>query len=47
VVRVHPRSLGLGRHRVVARVRFESASGTAPQPFGRCAQQQVAPRFTG
>jgi uncharacterized repeat protein (TIGR01451 family) len=50
-VRVHPRSLGLGRHRVVARVRFDSASGTAPQrfrlTFRRCAQQQVAPRFTG
>lgn len=50
-VRVHPRSLGLGRHRVVARVKFESASGTAPQrfrlTFRRCAQQQVAPRFTG
>jgi uncharacterized repeat protein (TIGR01451 family) len=50
-VRLHPRALGLGRHRVVARVRFVSASGTAPQrfrlTFRRCAAQQVAPRFTG
>jgi uncharacterized repeat protein (TIGR01451 family) len=50
-VKVKPRRYGLGRHRVVARVRFVAASGTAPRTlrltFRRCAQGEVAPRFTG
>jgi hypothetical protein len=50
-VKVKPRRYGFGRHRVVARVRFVAASGTAPRTlrltFRRCAQGAVAPRFTG
>jgi uncharacterized repeat protein (TIGR01451 family) len=48
---VNPRGLGFGRHRVVARVRFVSGSGTSarrlPLTFRRCARGTVAPRFTG
>jgi hypothetical protein len=50
-IKVKPRRYGFGRHRVVARVRFVAASGTAPRTlrltFRRCAQDTVAPRFTG
>jgi hypothetical protein len=50
-VKVTPRRYGFGRHRVVARVRFVAASETAPRTlrltFRRCAQDAVAPRFTG
>jgi uncharacterized repeat protein (TIGR01451 family) len=50
-IKVKPRRYGFGRHRVVARVRFVAASGTAPRTlrltFRRCAQDEVAPRFTG
>ena len=50
-VKVRPRGLGFGRHRVVARVRFVAASETRPRTlrltFRRCARQTVAPRFTG
>ena len=50
-VRINPQRLGFGRHRVIARVRFVKASGTAarslPLTFRRCAQGAVAPRFTG
>lgn len=50
-VRVRPTGLGLGFHRVTARVRFVGASGTAPRTlrltFRRCARQTVSPRFTG
>jgi uncharacterized repeat protein (TIGR01451 family) len=50
-VRVRPKGLGLGFHRVIARVRFVGASETAPRTlrltFRRCARQTVSPRFTG
>jgi hypothetical protein len=50
-VKINPRNLGLGRHRVVARVRFDAATGTEarrlPLTFRRCARQTVQPRFTG
>jgi len=50
-IKVKPRGYGFGRHRVVARVRFVAASGTAPRTlrltFRRCAQDEGAPRFTG
>jgi uncharacterized repeat protein (TIGR01451 family) len=50
-IKVKPRRYGFGRHRVVARVRFVAASGTAPRTlrltFRRCAQDAAAPRFTG
>jgi hypothetical protein len=42
---------GIGRHRIIARVRFDAASGTRserlPLTFRRCARGAVAPRFTG
>jgi hypothetical protein len=48
---VNPARYGLGRHKVVALVRFTAASGTKarrlPLTFRRCAQGAVAPRFTG
>jgi hypothetical protein len=50
-VKVRPGRLGFGRHKIVARVVFTAASGTAarnlPLTFRRCAQGAVAPRFTG
>jgi uncharacterized repeat protein (TIGR01451 family) len=50
-IKVKPRGLGFGRHRVVARVTFTRASGTAPRTlrltFRRCSQGAIAPRFTG
>jgi hypothetical protein len=50
-VTVRPSRLGFGRHRVVARVRFVSGSGTTPRrlrlTFRRCARQTLTPRFTG
>jgi uncharacterized repeat protein (TIGR01451 family) len=50
-VKVVPRRLGFGRHRVVARVRFQKAtrtrSRTLPLTFRRCARQVIQPRFTG
>ena len=50
-VKVRPRGLGFGIHRVTARVRFVAGSGTRARTlrltFRRCARQTVAPRFTG
>lgn len=50
-IKVKPRGLGFGRHRIVARVRFDADSGTRarriPLTFQRCARQVVQPRFTG
>jgi hypothetical protein len=50
-VKVRPGRLGFGRHKIVARVVFTAASGTAarsiPLTFRRCPQGAVAPRFTG
>jgi hypothetical protein len=50
-VRVRAQRLALGRHRVLARVTFVSASQTRPRTlrmtFRRCARSQVSPRFTG
>ena len=50
-VRVRPRRLALGRHRVVARVTFLSASETRARTlrmtFRRCGRGEVSPRFTG
>jgi hypothetical protein len=48
---VNPSKYGLGRHKIVALVRFRAQSGTKarklPLTFRRCAQGAVAPRFTG
>lgn len=50
-VRINPRSLRFGLHRIVARVRFTSGSGTRAKVlrlrFQRCAKALVSPRFTG
>jgi hypothetical protein len=50
-VRIRPSSVGLGVHRVTARVVFRTASGTRPRTyllsFQRCARRVIAPRFTG
>jgi hypothetical protein len=49
--KIRPRGLGLGLHRVTARVRFVAAARTPARTlrltFRRCARQTVAPRFTG
>jgi ketosteroid isomerase-like protein len=49
--KIRPRGLGLGIHRVTARVRFVASSRTPARTlrltFRRCARQTVAPRFTG
>jgi hypothetical protein len=48
---IHPSKFGVGRHRLIALVKFTQRSGTAsrrlPLTFRRCAQGVVAPRFTG
>jgi hypothetical protein len=50
-LKVNPSKYGLGRHKLVAVVRFRAESGTKarklPLTFRRCAQGAVAPRFTG
>ena len=50
-VTIRPNKYGFGRHRVIARVRFTTESGTSarrlPLTFRRCARGAVAPRFTG
>jgi hypothetical protein len=50
-LKVNPARYGLGRHKIVAVVRFTAASETKarrlPLTFRRCAQGAVAPRFTG
>ena len=50
-IKVRPSKYGGGRHRLVARVRFTASSRTKaqrlPLTFRRCAQGDVAPRFTG
>jgi hypothetical protein len=50
-IKVNPKRYGFGRHKIVARVQFTPASGTAarklPLTFRRCAQGAVDPRFTG
>jgi hypothetical protein len=50
-LKVKPKRYGLGRHKIVAVVRFTAESGTKsrrlPLTFRRCAQGAVAPRFTG
>jgi hypothetical protein len=50
-LKVNPRKYGLGRHKLVAVVRFRAESETKarklPLTFRRCAQGAVAPRFTG
>jgi uncharacterized repeat protein (TIGR01451 family) len=49
--RIRPARLGLGVHRVTARVVFRTASGTRPRTlllsFQRCGSIGVSPRFTG
>ncbi len=49
-VRINSVKYGVGAHKLTARVRFESGSGTAPRTlsgrFFRCAQTEL-PRFTG
>jgi uncharacterized repeat protein (TIGR01451 family) len=50
-IKVKPSRFGFGRHRIVARVKFVNGSGTKarrlPLTFRRCADQAIAPRFTG
>jgi hypothetical protein len=50
-VKVRPGTYGFGRHKIVARVVFTTASGTKarniPLTFRRCAQGATDPRFTG
>jgi hypothetical protein len=50
-IKVRPRTYGFGRHKIVARVQFTTASGTKtrniPLTFRRCAQGATDPRFTG
>ncbi len=50
-MKLRPGRLGFGRHKLIARVTFATGSGTAarrlPLTFRRCAQDAVAPRFTG
>ena len=50
-LRIVPKRIGFGRHRVVALVRFTEASGTPARrlllTFRRCARQVVNPQFTG
>jgi hypothetical protein len=49
--RIRPSRLGIGVHRVTARVVFRTASGTRSRTlvlsFQRCARRVVTPRFTG
>ena len=51
VIKVNPRTYGFGRHRIIARVTFLTASGTKsrrlPLTFRRCGRGTIAPRFTG
>ncbi|MEA2497519.1 MAG: hypothetical protein QOJ29_5430, partial [Thermoleophilaceae bacterium] len=50
-LRVNPKNLKLGVHRLVVNVTFQSGSGTRPKTirlsFQRCAKKLAAPRFTG
>jgi hypothetical protein len=50
-LKLNPKKYGLGRHKIVAKVRFTAESGTKARKlsltFRRCAQGAVAPRFTG
>jgi hypothetical protein len=50
-IKVRPSTYGFGRHKIVARVVFTTASGTKarniPLTFRRCAQGATDPRFTG
>ena len=50
-LKVRPGRFGFGRHKLIARVTFATGSGTQarrlPLTFRRCAQDAVAPRFTG
>ena len=50
-LKVNPRKVGRGVHRVSARVVFAAGSRTAPRTlrlsFQRCARQVVTPQFTG
>jgi hypothetical protein len=50
-LRVNPRRMKIGVHRLVANVTFQSGSGTKPKTirlsFQRCAKKLAAPRFTG
>ena len=51
VLRVNPRSMTLGLHRVLARIVFTSQSGTRTRTlrvvFSRCARKALSPAFTG
>jgi len=50
-LKIQPKKFGVGRHQLIAVVKFTKRSGTAnrrlPLTFRRCAQGVVAPRFTG
>jgi hypothetical protein len=50
-LRVNPKRLRIGIHRLVANITFQSGSGTKPKTirlsFQRCAKKLAAPRFTG
>lgn len=50
-VRINPRKLRVGVHRLVATIRFDAGSNTRPRTlrlsFQRCARKLRTPRFTG
>ncbi|MFL5895372.1 MAG: hypothetical protein ACJ76Z_09680, partial [Thermoleophilaceae bacterium] len=50
-LRVNPKKLRVGVHRLVVNVTFQAGSGTKPKTmrlsFQRCAKKLAAPRFTG
>ena len=50
-LRVNPKRMRVGVHRLVANITFDPKSGTKPKSlrlsFQRCAKKFVAPRFTG
>jgi hypothetical protein len=50
-LRINPRNLRIGVHRLVVNVTFQAGSGTKPKTmrlsFQRCAKKLALPRFTG
>ena len=50
-MRINPRQLRIGVHRLVVSVTFQKGTGTKPKTmrlsFQRCAKKLVTPRFTG
>jgi hypothetical protein len=50
-VRINPKKMQIGVHRLVVSVTFQKGSGTKPKKlrlsFQRCARKLALPRFTG